>query len=302
MAHLEVKGERRLAFFAVLITIAGSAGVGRALAATCDVPSFSHPTIASAANDPSCPVIDLTLLLYSAPLSIAPVYHESGITISHPTTLNGNGTTIDGGNSGHSIFSVNSSFTLNNVRMQNGKAPGGGGAIRNFSGSATIKDSVFYSNTAAFGGAVNDHEAESSVIERCTFAGNTATGAADGGGAVYIDAFSTAKIDWSVFNGNSTNSGGGAIFTAGGNGQAVTITNTVFNQNSASKFGGAINFDASHEHPERDLTGDTFTGNSASKGGAIYYANGNDHDPLLKVTGSNFSHNRSSGDGGALWL
>ena len=161
-----------------------------------------------------------------------------------------------------------------------------GGAIRNQGTISTITDSVFDSNIAGNGGAINNGTWGSLVkgIYKTTFINNTAvaTGGNHQGGAI-VNAGHIGIIDETVFESNRAGKIGGAIANVtpqnNGSGLAeVNIANSTFTGNVAGESGGAI-YNATGGAVS--LAGkNTFTGNMA--GGV-----GNDIHNLgkLAVTG-----------------
>lgn len=161
-----------------------------------------------------------------------------------------------------------------------------GGAIRNQGTISTITDSVFDSNIAGNGGAINNGTWGSLVkgIYKTTFINNTAvaTGGNHQGGAI-TNAGHIGIIDETVFESNRAGKIGGAIANvtpqnSGGGLAEVNIANSTFTGNVAGESGGAI-YNATGGAVS--LAGkNTFTGNMA--GGV-----GNDIHNLgkLAVTG-----------------
>lgn len=148
-----------------------------------------------------------------------------------------------------------------------------GGAIRNQGTISTITDSVFDSNVAGNGGAINNGTLGSVVegIYKTKFINNTAIAA---GG----------------------NHQGGAITNAGHIG---IIDETVFESNRAGKIGGAIANVTPQNNGSRlaevNIANSTFTGNVAGEsGGAIYNATGG----AVSLSGKNtFTGNMAGGVG-----
>ena len=161
-----------------------------------------------------------------------------------------------------------------------------GGAIRNQGTISTITDSVFDSNIAGNGGAINNGTWGSLVkgIYKTTFINNTAvaTGGNHQGGAI-TNAGHIGIIDETIFESNRAGKIGGAIANvtpqnSGGGLAEVNIANSTFTGNVAGESGGAI-YNATGGAVT--LAGkNTFTGNMA--GGV-----GNDIHNLgkLAVTG-----------------
>lgn len=158
-----------------------------------------------------------------------------------------------------------------------------GGAIRNQGTISTITDSVFDSNIAGNGGAINNGTWGSLVkgIYKTTFINNTAvaTGGNHQGGAI-VNAGHIGIIDETVFESNRAGKIGGAIANvtpqnSGGGLAEVNIANSTFTGNVAGESGGAI-YNATGGAVS--LSGkNTFTGNMA--GGV-----GNDIYNLGKLT------------------
>lgn len=161
-----------------------------------------------------------------------------------------------------------------------------GGAIRNQGTISTITDSVFDSNIAGNGGAINNGTWGSLVkgIYKTTFINNTAvaTGGNHQGGAI-TNAGHIGIIDETVFESNRAGKIGGAIANvtpqnSGGGLAEVNIANSTFTGNVAGESGGAI-YNATGGAVS--LAGkNTFTGNMAGGVGNDIYNLGK-----LAVTG-----------------
>jgi len=163
-------------------------------------------------------------------------------------------------------------------------AVNGGGGIT--SGSAlTVTGSAFDSNSAAAGGAIENHNYASLVVESSSFFSNTAV--SEGGGIINYDG--DVRVSDGTFSGNSAYSGGGVS-----NASVLTMTHSFFSGNTAaSDGGGLLNLGSAA------LSSATFTGNSAYSdpagyGGAI------ENYGVLTLTSSAFSANRAHFNGGAL--
>lgn len=161
-----------------------------------------------------------------------------------------------------------------------------GGAIRNQGTISTITESVFDSNIAGNGGAINNGTWGSLVkgIYKTTFINNTAvaTGGNHQGGAI-TNAGHIGIIDETVFESNRAGKIGGAIANvtpqnSGGGLAEVNIANSTFTGNVAGESGGAI-YNATGGAVS--LAGkNTFTGNMAGGVGNDIYNLGK-----LAVTG-----------------
>lgn len=180
-----------------------------------------------------------------------------------------------------------------------------GGAIRNQGTISTITDSVFDSNVAGNGGAINNGTWGSLVegIYQTKFINNTAVvGPVQQGGAI-VNASYIGTIDGAVFESNHAGKVGGAIANVtpqdGGVGIAEikNIVNSTFTGNVADENGGAI---YNVERGKVTLSGgNTFTGNTAGKsGGAIF------NEGTMTISNSEFYKNIASGnkaEGGAIY-
>lgn len=183
-----------------------------------------------------------------------------------------NNSKISAGVKGGTIDLISKSHFIGNSAGSNQ-----GGAIRNQGTISTITDSVFDSNVAGNGGAINNGTWGSLVegIYKTTFINNTAIAA---GG----------------------NHQGGAITNAGHIG---IIDETVFESNRAGKIGGAIANVTPQNNgsglAEVNIANSTFTGNVAGEsGGAIYNATGG----AVTLAGKNtFTGNMAGGVGNDIY-
>lgn len=155
---------------------------------------------------------------------------------------------------------------------------GYGGAIEN-DGTLTVNSSTFSGNLSADGGAIENLSV--AYIADSSFRDNQAT---FNGGAFHNEGQSTFRdIE---FAGNSAASVGGGIFN-GIEGNAATITGSIFRSNQAAAGGGIYNEDVVK------LTGAIVVGNgSAGQGGGIF------SDWVLAVTNSLISRNTAAAGGG----
>lgn len=172
---------------------------------------------------------------------------------------------------------------------------------------ATIKDSNWSNNTATNGGAININSA-SVEIENSEFKENSA----NLGGAIYNPQGTltikdtTFMQNTAVKDSNSSNGNGGAICVVGG---TVTGTgNNLFDANSAENHGGAVyvsyinNDDATKTGGIFTLTDGALKNNSALAGGAISSRTSCE----VTLTGTELSNNEATGDasnegGGAIF-
>ena len=114
------------------------------------------------------------------------------------------------------------------------------------------------------------------------------------GGAVSVNAATKIMIKSSTVTGNSAKNSGGAIYAVQTPVEVVEVSNdeTVFNNNSTQKFGGAI-YVASET---LNVASSAFSGNGALSGGAIYATNGE-----VTLNGATFTTNNATKSGGAIF-
>jgi len=136
----------------------------------------------------------------------------------------------------------------------------GGGAMINYGGTITIRDSVFSGNgTGGFNGAIETHGV--ATIDNTTFTDNKAD---VGGGA--IGSGGTLTVKHSTFTGNSTDSSGGAINSWG----TLTVKDSTISGNNAA-IGGGIAYSSGDTDGTLTIRNSTITNNTAvSQGGGIY--------------------------------
>lgn len=175
-------------------------------------------------------------------------------------------------------------------------------------GEVTITDSTFTGNKAegtnGWGGAI--YNAGTLTVDGTRFENNTASAQ---GGAIYVHPKAELDVTNSYFKGNG-GTAGGAIAMFGDNGAAPehSISNTVFEGNTADRTGdklgkgGAIailQMDTPREQytTKLDLNGVTFIGNTSNgTGGAIHSEYG-----TLTITDATFSGNSAEQQGGAIY-
>lgn len=140
----------------------------------------------------------------------------------------------------------------------NAAAEDGGALLADFRTMVRIVDSHFFDNAAGWsGGAL--HAAGSIGIEDTVFSGNTS---ASGGGAVALDR-SDARLERCMFLGNRAGRGGGLDVDDG----SIHGTGLVFADNHATFSGGAA---ALKQCRDSELADSTFTHNTATySGGGI---------------------------------
>lgn len=179
---------------------------------------------------------------------------------------------------------------------------GGGVLITN--STVTFEDCRFTSNQAYNGGAIYG-EFATIMVDRCAFQQNQASS----GGAILMGddhndwsgADNTLTLSDSVFEQNSAIRDGGAI--DGDGNFALSVINTTFVDNAAGRRGGAIVHDSDCCNTNRfdfKVVRSQFGNNSAKSGGAIAYASDRDEGFATLITQSSFTENTAV-NGGALY-
>ncbi|MGB9978169.1 beta strand repeat-containing protein [Methanobacterium sp.] len=204
--------------------------------------------------------------------------NNQGTLTANKCIFNNNSARVGGAiyNSPNSTLKVNNSMFIDNI----GKL---GGSIYNH-GSSIVKGSIFTNNTAQKGGAIFNLNYDLLLnIDNCIFTNNSA--AYNFGGAIYNNA-GNVTVTGSIFTDNSASNKGGAVYNEG----LFKVISCIFKGNTAD-YGGAIyNWDT------LNIKGSTFTSNNASmSGGAIYNIKG-----ILNVTNSTFMQNNAT-QGGAIY-
>jgi Ca2+-binding RTX toxin-like protein len=185
-----------------------------------------------------------------------------------------------------------------------------GGAIQQNGGGMTVSGALFDGNATAGdptadyapgGGAIEIHNGATASISGSTFSANVSRS----GGAIYNDTYNTAaseaSVDGCIFDANSVDYQGGAIY----NYAVLTIADSVFSGNSVietesnsyTSFGGAV---ANTKNGSLTVTGGTFSANSAVQGGAIatFIDYGSSDAASLTVSGASFDSNIATYGGG----
>ena len=143
---------------------------------------------------------------------------------------------IYGNNSSHNTNAPGGALFFENVG-----APNGGQTPPNVNFNVTIENSTINNNTGTnMGTAVNAQNRTLLTIRNTIFQANrmrSVTQSTDGGAIAIVGANSTLTVSDSHFIDNAAHRNGGAIFTAAG--LPVTITNTIFDGNTANN-GGAL--------------------------------------------------------------
>ncbi len=176
--------------------------------------------------------------------------HEATVLISNSVFANDQANRLGG-----AIHGKDANITVSNTTIKNSTISGNaigdesGGGIGTIDSNLTVTNCIFDSNassiTAGGGGLFfhapfNDLETYTLNVSNSTFNNNIGGGVV-GGGAINVSGFipltgSGATITNTVFN-NNTAIGGGAVYA---DGMSILINNSIFNHNIASGLGGAI--------------------------------------------------------------
>ena len=140
-----------------------------------------------------------------------------------------------------------------------------GGALALMYSANTITGGTFSDNTVYFGGAIQQN-AGAMTVTGASFTGNKTAGDPTdaympGGGAIEIHNGATASISGSTFSGNAAYAGG-AIYNDTYNGAAAgaTVAGSVFDSNTVDYQGGAI-----YNYATMTVTDSVFTGTWSSR-------------------------------------
>lgn len=231
------------------------------------------------------------------------------------STVNISGSLFVGNANGTSMGGTVSSKGLNTVVVDNSKFKENttqhyGGALYMGGGFLTVKNSEFMGNqsgytttsSSKYGGAIYATSLNAAFsglnIENTTFTENTTSGQ---GGAIYLSASANnieSTITDSTFDGNITKKGdGGAIVLDKG---TLSITDSLFNENSSYGDGGAISV---YSNGILNIDNVNFIENESTHGmgGAIDVASGG----VLNIKNSMFKQNSTfdaEDDGAAIHL
>ncbi len=295
------------------ITIDGASETDGTLISTLDANQFSR--IFSIASGNSVTLINLNIINgKNNSSSGGAIYLDSNTNL---TIINCTFTDNYAAAFGAAIFSYsNNKISINDSEFINNKAGNAGGAIFSLSANdnVIIENSLFENNTARAGGAIQS--SGNLTIAGSTFKKNTGTGGENGlgqtfnanGGAIF--ALGQTVISDCEFE-NNTAEDGGVIYSTSN----LTVDNSVFKSNNATKLGGAIvavgNVTASDCEFENNTavnggviysTGNVtasnceFVDNTAENGGAIH----GDLNSDLTVDNSVFKSNNATKLGGAI--
>ncbi len=239
------------------------------------------------------------------------------LDVLDPTTITGNGATLDGNHTDR-VMDVNvasSTFALSNLTISHGDPPGvlpaniAGGLLLQGSALVTLTDVRIVDNHSGYsGGGILSLSPAGLVMTGGTVEGNTATAAAgiaaltpltvvnttitgniavEVAGGIYSEA--NTSLTGVVFSNNSASVGGGGMFHASG---LLVMSGGAFNDNTANIVGAGLALVA-----DATLTNVDMLRNRAGFGPALTQVTG-----TLTVTGGRYADNVAGGNGGALLI
>jgi len=185
------------------------------------------------------------------------------------------------------IAIINNTTIINNVATT-----AGGGAILNLGADAIFEDCLFASNEARWGGAmVIQDSGTQSTLKNTAYLSNSSE---DFGGAISLTGEGKLTIENSRFERNTSGSGGAInIVEEGADLTQMNITNTIFNNNTATEEGGALNISSANTN----IISSLFIKNKATGagiGGAISANSVGDFELFLNITNSTFADNEGT--------
>ncbi|MDR0967334.1 MAG: autotransporter domain-containing protein [Rickettsiales bacterium] len=200
---------------------------------------------------------------------------------------------------GGAIYNDGGELEITNSLFSKNIGTTAGGAISS-SNTINIEKSTFSENESAWGGAI--YSTGDINIKESLFVDNDS--GANYGGAIYIQGGQTDISD-SNFSGN-TASGGGAISASTASGITISITDSLFENNSVTVQGGGAISNYSWGDGvivdntifrNNQTTGTTLIdGTAAEGGGAMFFGS----DSATSLTNSQFINNTSVMNGGAI--
>lgn len=184
----------------------------------------------------------------------AVLWVDGGVATIDGAEMSNNGIAT-GISSGGAIHVAAGVVTLRNARLNGNRALDGGAVFVDESGELRVIDSVFTSNAAGYGAAIEVHGP--SQISGSQFAVNVAE---NDGGAIWVFQGGELQVRTSTFFTNMAGTLGGAIAILDSTGTA-DIAYSLFLDNISEGPGGAI-----HSRGALDVRHSTFAGNRAGDG------------------------------------
>jgi parallel beta-helix repeat protein/predicted outer membrane repeat protein len=196
-----------------------------------------------------------------------------------------------GGGGGGGMWNYGSpSITLETCTFLANSAAGDGGGMFSLmldliEGQKTLRNVWFISNTARYGGGMQNHQSSPTLID-VTFSGNFANN--DGGG-MHNDDNSSPTLTVCGFSGNTATVDGGGMVNA--DNSNPTLMDVTFSGNTATGHGGAMH----NWQSGPTLARCEFSNNTATYGGGMH--NNDESGPVL-VQSSFLSNTATFGGGG----
>ena len=189
---------------------------------------------------------------------------------------------------------------LQNVTFMFNRAGINGGALH-MSGDAdtnAIDGTVMNNRADGEGGGFWNSAGGTLIINGTAFRSNAAQGndATQGGGGVFSDG-GPVNIDGAEFTGNGAGGNSGSGGAINGQGASLTVSNTTFFENTASRAGGAIEIAGGNAYLQNTDYTSNQTARNPGNGGAIH-AGGT---VTLTVDGGSLGQNQAE-EGGAIWI
>lgn len=192
------------------------------------------------------------------------------------------------GNGGGIFNALNAALTITDTTVSGNSAGNAGGGVAS-GGNLTIEGSRFANNSAFNGGAIGLDAVSTATITDSELSVNTA---ANIGGAIVVANASLTLTDSLILNNSAGAQGGGIFNIRSENGTStVTVNGSTFDGNTAATDGGALYNLAGIA----SIVGGKITGNSANYGGGISNNGG-----TLVVNGTHFEDNVAQAFGGGI--
>ncbi len=210
---------------------------------------------------------------------------DSTLTLDNTTVSNGKAL-----NGGGIYGSTGSMITLNNSTVSdNSVIANGGGIYGDANSMVTLNTSVVSGNSADFnGGGIYGGEYSTITLNATTISGNSAD---FNGGGIYGSSGSMVTLNSSTASGNSADFNGGGIFSEANS--TTMLNSSTVSGNSAVNAGGGV---YGHTDSKVIAVNATVSGNSAGMGGGIYGYT----DSRITVVNSTVSGNSAGSYGGGI--
>jgi len=196
--------------------------------------------------------------------------------------------------SGGAIYNSNSLLEVNRCNLVDNEASFHGGAIFSIQGGVShVNDSLISQNTAPHGGGIFVYHSGQLTISGSTIANNDAS--TEGGGINVGHGAELIITDSTISNNHSVRRGGGIFKDSGDGDLPTTITNTIFEDNTADWSGGGVFI----WRTPLTIVDSQFIGNQAGEyGGGLGYQD--DAAETVQITNTTFDGNIAALDGGGV--